>query len=151
MYELCWKVSRYAILYGETVGERNTQGMTHLWLSGRFSMVVWGICCKTLCGDLWGLMLMFFSFIESPSLATFNSINSIWQFQYLCRRFVFIPNISLPKSLLPMCYQKQFNFNCVYPHWFGYLTHILEWLLPWVGDQFMEIKNFFGNPEQYEV
>ena len=39
-------------MWEETFGEKNTQGVTHLWMCGRFSTVVWGICCKTLCGDL---------------------------------------------------------------------------------------------------
>ena len=100
MYGLFWKVSRYAIsLWEETFGEMNTQGVTHLWMCGRFSTVVWGICCKTLCGDLWGLMLIFFSFVEPPSLAT--SDHSCLIFFRFLQQFWFDPRTLIAKKPLP--------------------------------------------------
>ena len=113
MYRLYWKVSRYAIfLWKETFGEKNTQGVTHLWMCGRFSTVVWGICCKTLCGDLWGLILIFRSFVEGPSLATFYHSCLIF-FKYFCNNFDLIPELSLPRNLFLMSQSmeiKNFRF-----------------------------------------
>ena len=112
MYGLYWKVSRYAIfLWEETFGEKNTQGVTHLWMCGRFSTVVWGICCKTLCGDLWGLMLIFF-IRRRPFFGNFLSFLFDF-FKYFCNNFDLIPELSSPRNFILMSQSteiKNFRF-----------------------------------------